>query len=173
MRLYLALSAIAVVALAAVGTASAGGWASVRLAPPPLGLEAGETWRAEITVLRHAVTPTDGAKPTLKIYPDGGGSATSFRAKPVKHKTGVYVANVVFPKPGEWRYSVDNGLAATGYGVSATTTYGPVTIGSPAGGGDRSFPVLPIAAALAAGLGLAAAGAFAAVRLRRRPAIGH
>jgi YtkA-like len=171
MRLYLAFAALAA-ARAAVGTASAGGWASVKLAPPPSGLDAGENWRAEMTVLRHAVTPTDGAKPTLTIYPDGGGTSTTFRAKP--YKTGVYVANVVFPKPGAWRYRVNNGLAATGYGESATTTYGPVTIGSPAGGGDRSLPMLPVAAAIAAGgLGLAAAAAFAAVRLRRRPAVGH
>ena len=59
--------AIAVVAALAVPAAHAGGWATVTLAPPPAGLEAGETWTANLTVLRHGVTPTDGAAPSITI----------------------------------------------------------------------------------------------------------
>lgn len=166
MRQLIALTTLAI-SLATVGEAGAGGWASVGLEPLPNGIDAGETWRAQITVLRHGVTPTDGAAPSLTIREASTGRTASFAAQ-ATGKTGVYEALVVFPESGEWSFSVDNGLAATGYGVSATTTYAPVTVGPGTGGaGDpRSFPVLPIAAAAAA-LALAAAGLLGVRRLRR------
>lgn len=165
MRKLIALTALAT-ALAAVGEAGAGGWATVGLEPLPTGTEVGETWGAQITVLRHGVTPTDGAAPSLSIRNEHTGRTASFAAEPTG-KTGVYEALVVFPEPGEWSFSVDNGLAATGYGVSATTTYAPVTIAPGSGGSDpRSFPVLPVAAAAAA-LALAAVGMLGIRRLRR------
>ena len=170
MRLFFTLSALAF-ALVAAGSAAAGGWASVKLAPPPKGLEPGEAWRAEITVLRHAITPTDGARPVLFIRNEAGGERLRFEAKPTG-ATGVYAANVVFPVSGVWGYSVDNGLAATGYGESAMTTYAPVTIGSGSGGGGGSFPGLPVVA-LAGALAATALGAFAVLRLRRRPAVAR
>jgi hypothetical protein len=161
-----ALSALAI-ALVTAGTAGAGGWATVGLASLPNGIEAGETWRAQITVLRHGVTPTDGAKPSLTIRNAKNGETASFDAKPTG-ETGVYEAAVVFPEAGEWRFAIDNGLAATGYGESATTTYGPVIIQpGPAGGADTgSFPTLP-AAALAAALALLAAAVLGVRRMRR------
>jgi len=166
MRKLIAFTALAT-ALAAVGTAGAGGWATVGLEPLPTGIEAGETWRAQITVLRHGVTPTDGAAPSVTIRAKQTGRTASFAAEPTG-ETGVYEALVVFPEPGEWSFSVDNGLAATGYGVSATTTYAPVAIAPGSGGGSdpRSFPVLPIAA-VAAALALAAVGLLGVRRLRR------
>jgi hypothetical protein len=166
MRLFIALSALAV-ALVGAGSAAAGGWASVKLAPPPNGLEAGDAWRAEITVLRHAITPTDGARPVLFIRNEAGSERLRFEAKPTG-ATGVYAANVVFPVAGVWRYSVDNGLAATGYGESAMTTYAPVTIGSGSGGGGGSFPGLPVVALAGA---LAATGGAIAL-LPRSPRRG-
>ncbi len=172
MRKLFALTALAI-ALAAAGTAGAGGWATVGLEPLPNGTEAGETWRAQITVLRHGVTPTDGAAPSVTIRNEQTGRIASFTAEPTG-KTGVYEALVVFPEPGKWSFSVDNGLAATGYGVSATTTYAPVTIEPGSGGGAApgSFPVLPIAAAAAA-LALAALGRFGVRRLRRLTPAGR
>jgi len=165
MRKLIVLTALAI-ALAAVGEAGAGGWATAGLEPLPTGTEAGETWRAQITVLRHGVTPTDGAAPSVTIRAKQTGRTASFAAEPTG-ETGVYEALVVFPEPGEWSFSVDNGLATTGYGVSATTTYAPVTIAPGSGGSDpRSFPVLPIAA-VAAALALAAGGLLGVRRLRR------
>ncbi len=166
MRRLISLTALAI-ALAAVGEAGAGGWATVGLEPLPNGVESGETWRAQITVLRHGVTPTDGAAPSLTIREKRTGRTASFAAEPTG-TTGVYEALVVFPEPGKWGFSVDNGLAATGYGVSATTTYAPVTIAPGSGGGSdpRSFPVLPVAAA-AAVFALAAVGMLGIRRLRR------
>ena len=63
---------------------------------------------------------------------------------------------------------MNDGLAATGYGVSQTHTYSPVTIAPGAGGGDSGVPAWPFALAAIA---LVAAGAIALVRQRgSRPA---
>ena len=50
----------AFVALLVVPAANAGGWATVRMAPPPAGIDADETWTAQLMVLRTDVTPIDG-----------------------------------------------------------------------------------------------------------------
>jgi hypothetical protein len=122
MRYLLALA----VALVLAAPAAAGGWATVKLASLPDGVSAGATWKAEITILRHARTPTDGAKPMLTIR-NADGARKTFAAKPAG-RTGVYLARVVFPSAGVWRFSINNGLAATGYGMSQVTKYPAVTI---------------------------------------------
>ncbi|MET0939726.1 MAG: hypothetical protein ABWY51_10980, partial [Gaiellaceae bacterium] len=157
--------AVAAIAALVVPAAHAGGWATVTLAPPPAGLEAEETWTANLTVLRHGVTPTDGAAPSITILGESG--PQTFRAKPAG-TTGKYVAHVAFPTAGRWDYEVNDGLAATGYGVSQTHTYSPVTIAPGAGGGDSSVPAWPFAL----GLALALVLGFAVVtrQRQRRPA---
>ena len=52
--------AIAFIAVLAVPAAYAGGWATVTLAPPPAGIEADETWTAQLMVLRHGARPRRG-----------------------------------------------------------------------------------------------------------------
>jgi len=79
---------------------------------------------------------------------------------------------VVFPAAGRWSFEIDNGLAATGYGESATTTFAPVTIGSGSGGSPSSFPTLPLGV-LAAVVALAAAGLFGVRRLRKLAPASH
>ncbi len=163
MRLLLALAAVAG-ALAAAGTAFAGGWATVGLGSLPDGIVAGETWKAQVTVLRHGRTPTDGAKPTVTIRNEQTGRRLTFPARPT-WRTGVYEARVVFPEAGSWRFEIDNGLAATGYGVSQTTTYAPVRIVPGDDGGG--FPVWPIP------VGAAALALAAVVHRRLRRAGGR
>jgi hypothetical protein len=169
MRYLIALAALAV-ALAAPAAAPAGGWATVELAALPTGIDADETWTARFTVLRHGVTPTDGAKPSVSIVHPETSEKSTFEAAPAG-ETGVYEAAVVFPTAGTWRFEIDNGLAATGDGESATTRFDPVMIGAadgdgvPGGGGLSRLPL--------AGLGLVLALALAAtvvlgVRQRRR-----
>lgn len=156
---------IAAIAAVAVPAANAGGWATVTLAPPPAGLEAEETWTANLTVLRHGVTPTSGAAPSITIR--GGSGSQTFQAKP-SGTTGKYAAHVVFPTAGSWDYEVSDGLAATGYGYSQTHTYSPVTIAPGTGGGGSGIPMWPFALAA---ITLAAVGAIALVRQRgSRPA---
>jgi hypothetical protein len=164
MRHLIAL-AVLVAALAVSSAASAGGWATVSLESLPVGVSSGETWDAQITILRHGVTPTDGAAPSVTVRK--GSDTETFKAEPTG-KTGRYEAPVVFPEAGQWMLEIDNGLVATGYGESATTTFGPVTIGGPSVGapGGGGFPVLPVAV-VAGALALAAAAVFGARRMRR------
>jgi hypothetical protein len=166
MRRLTALSML-VASLSLAASAGAGGWASVQLEATPVGLSSGDTWNAQFTVLRHGVTPTDGAAPSVTISNAATGAAQSFPAEPTG-KAGVYRAAVVFPESGEWRYSIDDGLVATGYGVSQTTEYPPVAVSGPSGSsGGVSFPVAPVLALLAAAAAFCAV-VYAAVRRQRR-----
>ncbi len=160
----IAIAAAIASTLVVPAAAQAGGWATVVLAPPPAGLQAEETWTAQLTVLRHGRTPTDGAAPSITIRGQGG--AQTFKAKPAG-TTGVYVAHVVFPSAGSWRYEVSDGLTATGYGHSQTHTYAAVDI-APGTGGGGGVPVWPFV--LAAIVLVAGAAATLARQRGRRPA---
>ena len=88
-------------------------------------------------------------------------------------KTGVYEARVVFPSAGTWRYEIDNGLAATGYGTSQTQTYAPVEIAP--GSASSSWRPATVGGIAAAVLVL---GGVLVLALRRRvraavPAAAH
>lgn len=164
MRYLIAVSTL-VLAVVGAGAASAGGWATVDLASMPEGVSAGETWSAEFTVLRHAVTPTDDAAPSLTIRNKKTGASETFEAEPAG-ETGVYTARVVFPDAGTWGFEIDNGLAATGYGESGTTTYAAVSIAT-GSDGTEAFPALPFGL-LAAAVVLPVAGVFGVRHFRRR-----
>jgi hypothetical protein len=161
-RIAIAVALASTLVLPAV--AQAGGWATVVLAPPPAGLQAQETWTAQLTVLRHGRTPTDGAAPSITIR--GPNGSQTFTAKPAG-ATGAYVAKVVFPSAGSWRYEVSDGLTATGYGYSQTHTYAAVDI-APGTGAGVGVPAWPFALAA---LALVAGAAVVLTRQRsRRPA---
>jgi hypothetical protein len=152
MRYLIALGALAV-CLATPLAATAGGWATVELEAMPAGVDAGDTWNARFTVLRHGVTPTDGAEPSVAIVDTVSSDRSTFQAAPTG-ETGVYEAAIVFPEGGSWRIEIDNGLVATGHGMSQTSKFGPVTITDGTGGvvgdaGDGVLSPLPLA-----GLGL-------------------
>jgi len=188
----LLIVAIAAGALVQAGTASAGCWATVGLAPPPDGIGPGDTWTARMTVLQHGQTPLPDAKtarPTLTIRNDATGGQRTFVARPTKDPT-VFTASVVFPAAGSWRYEVFDGFT-TWQGEPApcaqTHTFSAVAIGgAPAGGGEppapapapaepviasaeapgEGFPVWPVVASALAALAAFALGA-GIVRKRR------
>ncbi len=192
------ITAIVAGALVQAGAASAGCFATVGLAPPPDGIGPGATWTAEMTVLQHGVTPLPNAKtarPKLTIVNDETGVRRTFVARGTKDPT-VFVAEVVFPTRGSWRYEVfDDFTSWNGEPApcAQTHTFATVSVGSPAGGGtpappkgtpapsqpaepvaaattepDGSFPLWPVlGGALAA---LAALSVSVAVLRRRRAA---
>jgi hypothetical protein len=161
----LILGSLLAAALIPAGVASAGGWATAGVGPPPDGgIGAGDTWNAQVTILQHGQTPLVGVKPTLTIRNDAG-KAVTFPAKPTG-KPGVYVAKVKFPSAGKWSYEVYDGF--TQYGGAKTHTFGAITVGG-AGGGGSSFPVLPSIGGAALVL-LAAAGLLLLIRRQRRTA---
>jgi hypothetical protein len=151
---------ILVAALVFAAPAAAGGVATAGLGPPSDGLGAGDTWKAEVTIMQHGVTPLVGLKPKV-IITNASGVRKEFAAKPTG-EAGVYVANVKFPSDGEWNYAVWDGFIE--YGYPQTHTFAPVQIG-PGGGSGFWPPLWPFAAAAALA---AIAGALLLVR-RLRP----
>jgi hypothetical protein len=162
----LILFSLLAAALLPASVASAGGWATAGVGPPPDGgIGAGDTWNAEVTILQHGQTPLVGVKPTLTIRNDSG-KAVTFPARPTG-KPGVYLAKVKFPSAGKWRYEVYDGFGT--YGGAKTHTFGAITVGDPGGGGGSSFPLLPSLGGAAFVL-LAAAGLVLLIRRQRRTA---
>jgi hypothetical protein len=130
------LIVVAVAALVFVGTALAGGWATVKLSSTPKGMSAGQPWIVDVTVLQHglATQPLCCLKPTVTIRRIVGARTTSatvesrtFTAKPTS-RVGRYRARVVFPRAGTWRYEVYDGF--TEYGGARTHRFAPVKIAS-------------------------------------------
>lgn len=157
------IAAVLVGALVQAGTASAGCMATVGLTPPPQGIAPGTTWSAELTVLQHGVQPlpnADTARPTLTIVNTKTGEQRTFVAKQTKDPA-VFVANVVFPAAGSWKYEVYDDFTNDGGGpvpCAQTHTFSAVTVGGgggPAGGGEPPAPTpadpLPAAASSANG----------------------
>lgn len=103
--------------------AFAGGWATVGLDSTPAGVEPGDPWVVNITVLQHGRTPLDNVQPTLTIR-DGGVSKT-FDARKTD-KAGVYAATVTFPRAGKWTYEVNDGFI-----TEQPHTFPAVQIGGP------------------------------------------
>jgi hypothetical protein len=147
MRRFL-IATIVVGALAQVGTASAGCWATVGLAPPPNGIAPGETWTARMTVLQHGRTPlpnAESARPTLTIRNTETGATRTFSSRPTKDPT-VFQANVVFPSTGSWRYEVfDDFTSWDGQSVPCAQTHSfkAIAVGG-SGGSDGSRAGSPI-----------------------------
>jgi hypothetical protein len=159
MRFLVAICAAAI-ALAAVSSAHAGGWATVSVDRLPTGLDARDAWSTEITILQHGRTPLTGLEPLVVIREQETGAERQFRATP-SAEPGVYDARVVFPAGGDWNVRVE-----TGWWGEGGLTFGPVAIGDGSGIGvaSDSFPVAPIVVLAVFVLLLAAA----ALRVRRR-----
>ncbi len=184
------IAAVLLGALVQAGTASAGCMATVGLAPPPQGIAPGTTWAAELTVLQHGVRPLPNAataRPTVTIVNTETAATQTFVARPTKDPA-VFVADVVFPAAGSWRYEVYDDFSSWG-GEAApcaqTHSFAAVTIGGAAGGGTPQGPAgaepVPVVATTTAGEGfplwpviggvlaaLAAIAVSAAVLRRRR-----
>jgi hypothetical protein len=155
--------------------------ATVGLAPPPAGIAPGTTWTAELTVLQHganALPNASTARPTLTIVNTETNARRTFVARGTKDPE-VFVAPVVFPTAGSWRYEVYDDFSNDGrqpVPCAQTHTFAAVTIGGPAGGGtpsgpqpasplpaaattdDAGFPVWPVVGAALAALAALALG---------------
>jgi hypothetical protein len=132
-------------ALVAPAAAHAGGWATVQV-DQPVGLSAGEPWRAELLVKQHGITPLDGLEPSVRIESDAGDVRT-FEARPAG-KPGTYVVDVVYPTAGTWRTRIFDGftdavphrlapieVAPAGQGSPVTAPAERVVVATSSGGG--------------------------------------
>jgi YtkA-like len=121
-RFFIALALAA--ALVAAPSAYAGGWATVGLDSTPAGVQPGDPWDVNITVLQHGRTPLEGVQPTLTIR--NGDATKTFDATPTK-QPGVYAVSVTFPSSGKWTYEVNDGFI-----TQQPHTFRAVQIGEPA-----------------------------------------
>jgi hypothetical protein len=155
MRALVVLGAV-VAALVVAPLAASGGWATVGFEPLPDGTSAGGTWNPTIFIKQHGMTPMTGLHPVVETYDDSG-ALTTFDARETS-EAGVYEAEVVFPTEGDWRVSIDSGFG------ESRVSYGPFSIGPPAGGGGGSteLPVVGLGVVL-----LALAGVLAVALARR------
>jgi hypothetical protein len=106
-----AAAVVAAALLAVPANALGGGFATVGLSSLPDGLEPGDPWRVELTVLQHGRTPADGLHPAVIVTRQGGSERRRFRAR-AAGRPGVYRATVTFPTAGAWRLVVDDGFSA-------------------------------------------------------------
>jgi len=161
MRPFL-LAALAILVLPAA--ALAGGFATAGLSSTPEGVQPGEPWAVDVTILQHGRTPMTDVKPAVIIKGAGG---TEHRFAGEKTSTpGVYRAVVTFPEAGRWSYEVDDGFTN-----AVPHTFPAVTIsasGAPvsSGGSGSELPWWPLLL-----LAPVLAGA-AALLLRRRGGAG-
>jgi hypothetical protein len=163
------LIGLALAALAVPAGATAGGWATVGLGPPPDDMGPGGTWDAKMTILQHGnpETPLMGVIPTVTIR---NGSTTRTFKGTMTDEEGVSIAKVVFPSAGTWSYAVYDGF--TEYGGATTHRFAPVTIGAAGDGGG--FPTMTVTTVLAALMGTALVLFLLARRIRvRAPAPTH
>jgi len=149
--------------------ATAGGWATVSLSSTPDGLDSGDPWNVDMTILQHGRTPLDGIEPSITLTNGTTGATRVVQARPTG-KPGVYTASAVFPDAGRWAYAVDDGFSRV-HDYPAVTIGGEGTSAPAAATSDDGFPWAALLASVLAGL--AAVGLAVTLRRRRdRPALG-
>jgi hypothetical protein len=129
--------------------AFAGGWATVTLDVYPTNVVAGESFQIGFTILQHGVTPVRGITPIISGTLTGAKESISVMAVE-EGEPGHYVADLNFPKAGEWSWKIDS------FGVQAMPT---LSVAEPTVAQTSSEPSpvsnLPLPSMLASGLGIA------------------
>jgi hypothetical protein len=133
LRRCLILAALLVLAAPAVALAQAR--ATTTLSSKPDKVPVGEPWRVVLTITQPGRAPRSDLKPAIVIR-DADGFSTTFPAVATK-QPGRYRATVTFAKPGQWTYTVLDGISA------APPEAQSVVIREPAPVVDRPDPVGP------------------------------
>jgi plastocyanin len=121
-------------------SALAGNWATVRLDEPPGEVVAGTPWRVGFSVLQHDVRPTNDVTPRLKARHRETGEAVETVGRQ-EGDAGHFVAEVTFPRAGEWKWSItpDPFPTSTSFATLAVTSEPErVDASLPGGAGDRT-----------------------------------
>lgn len=156
----------ALLALALVGVAGAGGWAVVILDRESalIGIDqpltAGTGAQVGFTVLQHGKTPMEGLTPIITATNEATGETATFTAQ-AEGASGHYVVELRLPAAGTWRWQVD--------AFGPISVMAPLTVVAPAPATSpaRIPTALPWAALAAA---VVVGGALLTLRVRRRPA---
>jgi hypothetical protein len=100
------LCVLAAVSLIGAPAAFAGGWAVTTLDELPAALSAGESYAVGYTIRQHGQTPLLTSDSAIEIRDSTTGATQRFVGK-AEGPPGHYVAEVLFPGPGEWEWSAD------------------------------------------------------------------
>lgn len=152
--------------LAVPSLAQAGGWGVTTLDTLPHGLVAGEPYVLGMTVLQHGKTAWEAESLSIRARMVTGGETLMFSATP-QGKAGHYQAELLFPAPGQWEWSVSTGLfpEAQVMPVLDVAQAGSATGGAVAGSSSLRGPALGALILLALG-----GGALLLARKRMRRA---
>src|SRR5688500_7393109 len=94
----------ALVALSA--PALAGGYAVVRLDKPPGDVLVATPWRCGFMVLQHDVPPNSDVTPVVRALHKETGEEVTVTGRQ-EGAVGHFVAEVTFPRAGEWKWSIE------------------------------------------------------------------
>ena len=104
-RLFI-IALIAAAALLAAVPALAGGWAVVTLDEWPGAVAAGEPVQLGFSVRQHGWKLTPGLSPVISARHTANGDKLTANAGPGR-EAGYYMAELTFPSPGRWEWSID------------------------------------------------------------------
>jgi plastocyanin len=110
LRLHLRRAIVGIILTAALVTLSApalaGGYAVVRLDEPPGDVLVATPWRFGFMVLQHDVTPNSDVTPIVRaLHKETGEEITATGRQ--EGAVGHFVAEVTFPRAGEWKWSIE------------------------------------------------------------------
>jgi plastocyanin len=176
---------IALVALSA--PALAGGYAVVRLDEPPGEVLVATPWRFGFMVLQHDISPNSDVTPVVRaLHKETGEEVTATGRQ--EGAVGHFVAEVTFPRAGEWKWSIEPlPYAETSFETltvlkrpSALSYPARIVTGSCAAPGDVAFSLGDVApqliteksAALPVAIGVSTIDASLAALLAAEYAIG-
>jgi len=92
--------------VASSAPALAGGYAVVRLDEPPGDVLVATPWRFGFMVLQHDVTPNSDVTPVVHaLHKETGEEVTATGQQ--EGAVGHFVAEVTFPRAGEWKWSIE------------------------------------------------------------------
>lgn len=91
--------------LATVGSARAGGWASVTLSELPGEVVAQRPFTIEFSVRQHGKTMLSGLSPTVTAVHEASGEAVTVTAVDAKEE-GFYTATLTLPQAGRWTWKI-------------------------------------------------------------------
>ena len=110
LRMHLRRAVAGIVLIAALvalsAPALAGGYAVVRLDEPPGDVLVATPWRFGFMVLQHDVTPNSDVTPVVRaLHKETGEEVTATGRQ--EGAVGHFVAEVTFPRAGEWKWSIE------------------------------------------------------------------
>jgi hypothetical protein len=143
----------------------AGGWAVITLDELPTNVVANEPVTIGFTVLQHGRTPLDGLYPTItaNLYKD---QELVAQAEP-GDQPGYYTATLIFPKEGEWRWSIQAFTMDQPMPMLSVAPAGSIVSNPTVAKIESAAPPWMLVGGLSLGVGVV--GAVIAFRRRSRP----